>query len=121
MGIVDDIKSMARAAGAKARALWPGETEGSESGSRATPEASLEYLYRQMWVNQDQRQAILPRFASMEAHLQSAGYALGSTRTDSYFLRLALPNSEIPTVSPTWQGRRPIDLRIADSRVLRRS
>lgn len=59
MGIVDDIKSMVRVAGAKARALWPGESGGFERGMRATPEASLSYLYRQMWCDQDQRAAIL--------------------------------------------------------------
>ena len=59
MGIIDEIKSMARAAGTKARALWPGEASGFERGSRATPEASMDYLYRLLWVDPNQRQAIL--------------------------------------------------------------
>lgn len=59
MGIIDEIKSMGRGVASKARALWPGESSGFERGSRATPEASMEYLYRQMWVDPDQRQAIL--------------------------------------------------------------
>ncbi len=59
MGIIEDIKSMARVAGAKARALWPGEASGFERGSRATPEASMDYLYRLLWVDPNQRQAIL--------------------------------------------------------------
>jgi len=59
MGIIDDIKSMARVAGARARALWPGESSGFERGSRATPEASMDYLYRLLWVDPAQRQAIL--------------------------------------------------------------
>lgn len=59
MGIVEDIKSMARAAGARARALWPGESSGFERGRRATPESSLDYLYRQMWCDPAQRAAIL--------------------------------------------------------------
>jgi hypothetical protein len=59
MGIIDDIKGMARGVGAKARALWPGEPAGNERGSRATPEASMDYLYRLLWVDPNQRQAIL--------------------------------------------------------------
>lgn len=59
MGMLDDIRSLARAAGAKARALWPGESSGFERGSRATPEASMDYLYRLLWVDPNQRQAIL--------------------------------------------------------------
>jgi hypothetical protein len=59
MGIIDDLRSMARVAGAKARALWPGEPAGFERGSRATPEASLDYQYRLLWVDPNQRQAIL--------------------------------------------------------------
>lgn len=59
MGLIDDIKGMARGVGAKARALWPGEPAGNERGSRATPEASMDYLYRLLWVDPAQRQAIL--------------------------------------------------------------
>lgn len=59
MSIADEIKAMARAVGAKARALWPGESSGYERGHRSTPEASLDYLYRQMWCDPAQRQAIL--------------------------------------------------------------
>lgn len=59
MGLIDDIKGMARGVGAKARALWPGEPAGNERGSRATPEASMDYLYRLLWVDPTQRQAIL--------------------------------------------------------------
>lgn len=59
MGIVDDIRAMGRGLARKARTLWPGEASGFERGMRATPEASLSYLYRQMWCDPDQRAAIL--------------------------------------------------------------
>ncbi len=59
MGIVEDIRAMGRGLASKARAFWPGEHASSERGRRATPESSLNYQYRMLWVDPDQRHAIL--------------------------------------------------------------
>ncbi len=59
MGIVEDIRAMGKGIAAKARAFWPGEHSGNELGRRATPESSLDYQYRMLWVDPNQRQAIL--------------------------------------------------------------
>lgn len=63
MGLISSLKAWA--ASRKRPPLpverLPNETGGgtSEKGIRATPEASLDYLYRQMWVDPAVRQAIL--------------------------------------------------------------
>lgn len=57
MGLVDGM--IGRAAGRLQQWLGTMANRGSETGQRATPENSLRYLYRTMWVDPDVRQAIL--------------------------------------------------------------
>lgn len=65
MGMVEGLMARARSVRAWAAGwMLPNENAGgggktSESGRRATPEDSVRYLYRQMWCDPDQRQAIL--------------------------------------------------------------
>lgn len=63
MGLIDTLKNWAagRSRPARPPERLPNENgpNSSEKGMRATPEASLDYLYRQMWVDPAVRQAIL--------------------------------------------------------------
>lgn len=64
MGIIDSLKAWAAGGVRAARpetGLLPNEPAAitSETGYRATPENSIKYLYRLMYVDQDVRQAIL--------------------------------------------------------------
>jgi hypothetical protein len=62
MGLIEKLRSLRKGkTGAADPTTLPNEpaVRSSETGNRATPENSLKYMYRVMWVDPDLRQAIL--------------------------------------------------------------